>query len=174
MVTSNGLLVSWWRWPSPGCAFAREPLASKQRDCGLHRLLLLPASNQKYCVAWEDSSKGTSKAVQLEPWSMRAIWALLLGHRFGHFESISLSCILGFPCLVHLFKKKKKVILTEAGAYLPLYTWKLHLDQGLRAEGQYCWREFRGEFWRSKTLVLRIFLWWLFSCFWASLKCCLY
>lgn len=159
---------------SPGRASSRKPLASEQRGCGLRRLLLLPASNQKCCVAWEESGKGASKALQLGPWSVRAVWVFLLGCRFGHFQSTLLSCILGLPCLVHLFKKKKKkVILTEAVSYLPLCTWK-HLSQGLRAEGQSCWHENKGEFWRSKTLVLRTFLWWLFSCFWASLKCCLY
>lgn len=36
---------------SPGRASSRKPLASEQRGCGLRRLLLLPASNQKCCVA---------------------------------------------------------------------------------------------------------------------------
>lgn len=32
MVTTSGLLVSWWRWPRPSHAFPREPLANGQGE----------------------------------------------------------------------------------------------------------------------------------------------
>lgn len=128
---SRGLLASWWRWPSSGCAFPKEPLTCVQSmsagcaDCFCYllppRCLMGPERGEVKGHPWPSSGTLVSEGCR-SSLARAWIWTLAVSIIKFHFRT-NLFCS---PIL------KKKSVLTIAGVYLPLCPWKQQLNPGLK------------------------------------------
>lgn len=79
-VTSSGLLVSWWRWHNPACAFPRESLAIEQGG-ELWAVWVVLAACSHPSVLWDNSPP-----VRGEIREQLRVQLLLGARQFGLYE----------------------------------------------------------------------------------------